>query len=69
MQTPKEGPMRGIECAFWGELGKPKAGSTAKQRIARRADWKYPAGRREFGEYWPISGDLAAVILVSEARF
>ena len=27
-------------------IGKAKAGSTGKERIARRARWEYPAGER-----------------------
>ena len=45
-------------------LGKPKAAS--KQRIARRVDWKYPAGLRVLGEYWLMSGD-PALVLICEA--
>ncbi len=43
--------------------GKPKAPS--KQRIARRVDWKYPAGLRVLGEYWLMSGDPALILTSS----
>jgi len=47
-------------------IGKPKAASTGKERIARRMSWKYPAGMQMVAEYWPMSTELA-VIAVAEA--
>jgi hypothetical protein len=47
-------------------LGRAKAGSTAKERIARRIGWEYPAGVRVVAEYWPLTTETA-VISVAEA--
>jgi hypothetical protein len=47
-------------------IGKAKAGSSGKERIARRVGWEYPAGMRMVAEYWPMSTE-AAVIAVAEA--
>jgi hypothetical protein len=47
-------------------IGKPKAASTGKERIARRVGWDYPAGMRMVAEYWPMTTE-AAVIAVAEA--
>ncbi len=47
-------------------MGKPKAASTGKERIARRVSWEYPAGMRMVAEYWPMSTEVA-VIAVAEA--
>ena len=47
-------------------IGKAKAGSTGKERIARRVRWEYPAGIRLVAEYWAMSTD-AAVVAVAEA--
>ena len=47
-------------------MGKPKAASTGKERIARRMSWQYPAGMRMVAEYWPMSTEVA-VIAVAEA--
>jgi hypothetical protein len=47
-------------------IGKAKAGSSGKERIARRVSWEYPAGMRMVAEYWPMSTE-AAVIAVAEA--
>jgi hypothetical protein len=47
-------------------IGKAKAGSSGKERIARRVRWEYPAGMRMVAEYWPMSTE-AAVIAVAEA--
>jgi hypothetical protein len=47
-------------------VGKPKAASTGKERIARRMSWQYPAGMRMVAEYWPMSTEVA-VIAVAEA--
>jgi hypothetical protein len=47
-------------------IGKAKAGSAGKERIARRLSWEYPAGMRMVAEYWPMSTE-AAVIAVTEA--
>ena len=47
-------------------MGKAKAGSTGKERIARRVRWEYPAGIRLVAEYWAMSTD-AAVVAVAEA--
>ena len=47
-------------------IGKPKAASSGKERIARRASWEYPAGMRLVAEYWPMSTE-AAVIAITEA--
>ena len=47
-------------------IGRAKAGSTGKQRIARRISWEYPAGIRVVAEYWPMTTD-PAVISVAEA--
>jgi hypothetical protein len=48
-------------------IGKAKAGSTGKERIARRMSWEYPAGMRVVAEYWPITTPEIAVISVAEA--
>ncbi len=40
-------------------MGKFKAASAMKQRVARRLDWKYPAGMRVLAEYWLQSTDPA----------
>ncbi len=48
-------------------LGKPKPGSTTKQRVARRVGWKYPAGVRVLGEYWLLTEDPATLIMISES--
>ena len=47
-------------------MGKPKAASTGRERIARRMSWEYPAGMRMVAEYWPMSTEVA-VIAVAEA--
>ena len=47
-------------------IGKPKAASSGKERIARRVSWEYPAGMRMIAEYWPMSTEIA-VITVAEA--
>jgi len=47
-------------------VGKPKAASSGKERIARRMSWEYPAGMRVIAEYWPMSTEIA-VITVAEA--
>ncbi|MBO1908613.1 DUF3303 family protein [Microvirga sp. 3-52] len=47
-------------------IGKPKAASSGKERIARRVNWEYPAGMRMVAEYWSMSTE-AAVIAVTEA--
>jgi hypothetical protein len=44
-------------------LGKAKVGSTAKQRIARRVNWQYPAGIRVLGEYWLETEDPALIVI------
>jgi len=49
-------------------LGKAKAASTAKQRIARRAGWQYPSGVRVLGEYWLLTAEPATLILISESE-
>ena len=48
-------------------IGKPKPSSTSKQRIARRVGWNYPTGVRVLGEYWLMSTNPAALILISES--
>lgn len=48
-------------------IGKAKATSTTKQRVARRVDWKYPAGMRVIGEYWLLSED-PTLITIAEAE-
>jgi hypothetical protein len=40
-------------------------GGTAQERIARRAEWQYPAGTRLVAEYW-LQGTDPAVITVFE---
>lgn len=47
-------------------IGKAKATSTTKQRVARRINWKYPAGLRVIGEYWLQSND-PTLITIAEA--
>ena len=47
-------------------LGKPKAGTTPQERIARRAKWQFPEGARLVAEYWPIGGEYT-VITIAEA--
>ncbi len=50
-------------------MGKFKASSTTKQRVARRADWKYPAGMAVVAEYWLETSDpaLPGLIVIAEA--
>lgn len=40
-----------------------------KAVIARRAQWKYPAGAKSLGEYWPASNDLAVVAVMEADDF
>jgi len=40
--------------------------STTKARVARRAQWKYPAGVKVIGEYWLLRPD-PVLVLISEA--
>jgi hypothetical protein len=47
-------------------IAKAKAGSSGRERVARRVSWEYPAGMRMVAEYWPMS-TAAAVIAVAEA--
>jgi hypothetical protein len=42
-------------------MGKPKAASTGRERIARRMSWEYPAGMRMVAEYWPMSTEVAVI--------
>ncbi len=44
-------------------MGKFKAASTTKQRVARRAGWKYPTGMRAVAEYWLETSDPALLDL------
>ncbi len=44
-------------------IGKAKATSTTKQRVARRLNWKYPAGMRMIGEYWTLSDDPTLITI------
>ena len=50
-------------------MGKFKAASITKQRVARRAGWKYPAGMRAVAEYWLETSDpaLPGLIVIAEA--
>lgn len=41
-------------------MAKVKAG-TPQERIARRAEWRYPEGVRVVAEYWPLGGGYAVV--------
>lgn len=43
----------------------PKQGSTLKERIARRLEWKYPDGVKLLGEYW-LAGDHPNVVIITE---
>jgi hypothetical protein len=45
-------------------IGKAKAASTTKQRVARRVNWKYPAGMRVIGEYWLQGNDPTLITIV-----
>ncbi len=45
-------------------IGKAKAASTTKQRVARRLNWKYPAGMRVIGEYWLQTNDPTLVTIL-----
>ncbi len=45
-------------------IGKSKSASTTKQRVARRMNWKYPAGLRVVGEYWLQSNDPTLITIV-----
>ncbi|GEO17897.1 DUF3303 domain-containing protein [Microvirga aerophila] len=47
-------------------IAKAKAGSSGRERVARRVSWEYPAGMRMVAEYWPMS-TAAAVIAIAEA--
>ena len=44
-------------------IGKAKATSTTKQRVARRLNWKYPPGMRMIGEYWLQSNDPTLITI------
>ncbi len=44
-------------------IGKAKATSTTKQRVARRIEWKYPAGVKVVGEYWLQSNDPTLIVI------
>jgi hypothetical protein len=46
-------------------LCKQRAGTT-KERVARRAQWQYPAGMNVVGEYWLQTTD-PVVIVIAEA--
>ncbi len=46
-------------------IGKAKATSTMKQRVARRVNWKYPESARIIGEYW-LQGSDPTLIVISE---
>ena len=46
-------------------MGKPKAGSTTKERVARRINWRYPEGIRVSAEYWLMTSE-ATLITVAE---
>jgi hypothetical protein len=48
-------------------VGREKAGSTTKSRVARRVNWKYPQGVRVLGEYWLLSSD-PALIMIAESE-
>jgi len=43
-------------------IGKAKAASTTKQRVARRV--KYPAGLKVVGEYWLQSNDPTLIAIL-----
>ena len=47
-------------------LLKPRAGApgTPKERIARRAQWQYPAGSRLVAEYWLLNNDPQIISIV-----
>jgi hypothetical protein len=45
-------------------IGKAKAASTTKQRVARRVNWTYPAGLRVIGEYWLQSHDPTLIAIL-----
>ncbi len=45
-------------------IAKAKAPSTTKQRVARRVNWKYPAGMRVIGEYWLQGNDPTLINIV-----
>jgi len=45
-------------------IGKAKAASTTKQRVARRVNWKYPAGLKVVGEYWLQSNDPTLIAIL-----
>ena len=45
-------------------LGRPKQGSTMKQRLARRMDWKYPSGVKILGEYWLELADPTLLVVL-----
>ncbi len=48
-------------------VGRAKATSTTKQRVARRVNWKYPAGMRVIGEYW-LQSDDPTLITIAEVE-
>jgi hypothetical protein len=50
-------------------IGKFKAASTTRQRVARRVGWKYPMGMRVIAEYWLQTTDpaLPGLIVISES--
>lgn len=45
-------------------IGKARAPSTTKQRVARRVNWNYPAGMRVVGEYWLQGNDPTLINIV-----
>ncbi|MCL5734413.1 MAG: hypothetical protein M1274_02310 [Actinobacteria bacterium] len=47
-------------------LGTPVAGSTTKQRVARRLQWSYPPGSNIIAEYW-LQTTYPTLIVISEA--
>ena len=52
------------ESMLFVTIGKAKAASTTKQRVARRVNWKYPAGLKVVGEYWLQSNDPTLIAIL-----
>jgi len=46
-------------------MGKAKAASTMRERVARRINWQYPPGVRVAAEYWLMSNE-PTLIAVAE---
>jgi uncharacterized protein DUF3303 len=48
-------------------IGRAKAASTMRERIARRIDWQYPPGMKVIAEYWLMTNE-PTLIAVAETE-